>query len=121
MEPLNVFWSLIDLPSWASSSGENARRRGGLVTGIGRACRLDQQDMHFAARHGPMFDALGHDKHLTGVEGDRAIAQLDIERPIEDEEKIVRVVVLMPVERTLKFPHHDVVVVVSRDRARGET
>ena len=46
--------------------------------------------------------------------------KFDVERTLEHK-KIVRVVMLMPAERPLKFGYHYVVVVVSRNCAWGET
>src|SRR5262245_57265370 len=41
-----------------------------------------------------MLNTLAHDKHLAGVERDRTIPQLDVERTLEYEEKFVRLVIL---------------------------
>jgi hypothetical protein len=46
-----------------------------------------------------MFDASGHDEHLAGIERHRAIPQFDVERPLEDQEEVVGVFMLVPVER----------------------
>src|SRR5689334_19000543 len=100
-------------------SGEDTGRRGGLITCVRRAGRLDQQDLHFPPRYGAMLDAPGYDKNLAGVEGHRAIAQLDVKRTLEHKKEIVRVVMLVPMEWPLELGHHDVVVVVSRNGARG--
>jgi hypothetical protein len=50
-----------------------------------------------------MLDAFGHHKKLTGIEGDRPIPQLNVERAFGHKEKIVRLVVLMPVKRPLEL------------------
>src|ERR1700760_110888 len=76
--------------------------------------------MHFPARDGSMFDALGYDEHLAGVEGNRAIPQLDVERALEHQEKIVGVVVLVPVVWPDELGDHDVVVIVNRNCPRRE-
>ena len=89
-----------DVVSLQFLSGEDARRRGGLITSIRRARRLNQHDVHFPASHGPMFNTLGHDKHLAEVERDGAIPQLDVERTLEHKEKIVRLVMFVPVKRS---------------------
>src|SRR5262245_46365649 len=67
-----------------------------------------------------MLNPLGHDKHLADVKSDRAIAHLDVEDTLEHEEKIVRLVMLMPMKRPFELGDHDVVVVVGRNSARGE-
>src|SRR5579872_1124744 len=101
-------------------SGQNARRRSSFIARIRGARRLDQQDMHFPPRHGPVLDAFGYNKNFARVEGDCAIPQLDVEGTLEHKKKIVRVVMLMPMERPLKLGDHNVVVVVSRNCARGK-
>src|SRR5262245_14062324 len=68
-----------------------------------------------------MLNTLWHDKCFADVKGDCPIPQLDVEGTLEHEEKIVGLVMLVPVKRPLELGHHDVVVVVSGDRARGET
>ena len=57
---------------------------------------------------------------LRRPEGNRAIPQLDVERSFEDKEKIVCLVMFVPVERPFKFGHHDVVIIVSGDSAGRE-
>src|SRR3569833_1963534 len=76
--------------------------------------------MHLVACHRSMFDSLGHDEHLAGVERDGAIAQLDVEGAPEHEEKIIGVIVLVPVVWTHELGDLDVVVVVCRDGPRRE-
>jgi hypothetical protein len=102
-------------------SGEDARRCSSLVTRIRRPRWLNQQDMHFPARHGAVLDAGRHYKNFAGIEGDGAIPQLDVERSFKDKKKTVCLVMFVPVQRPLKFGYHYVVVVVSRNCAWGET
>src|SRR5581483_8839430 len=71
-------------------------------------------------RHGLMFDALGNHKNLARVEGYGAVPKFDVERALEHKEEVIRVIVLVLMERTLELRHHDVVVVVGRDRAWRE-
>jgi hypothetical protein len=59
-----------------------------------------------------MFDASGHNKNLAGVNGDGAISQFDVERTLEHQKKIIRVIMLMPVEWALELGNHNVVAVV---------
>jgi hypothetical protein len=47
---------------------------------------------------GRWLDASWYNKDLAGVEGDGAVLQFDVERALEHKEKIVRVLVLIPVE-----------------------
>src|SRR6185437_11125205 len=81
----------------ARSSSKDARRRGGRITCIRRAGRL------------------------AGIEGDRAIAQLNVERALEHKKEIVRLVMLVPMEGPFELGHHDVVGVIGRNRVRRET
>ena len=97
-------------------SGQNARRRSSFIARIRGARWLDQQDMHFPPCHGPVLDAFGDNENFAGVEGNRAIPQLDVERTLEHKKKIVRVVMLMPVEWPLELSHQYVVVVIKKNQ-----
>ena len=55
------------------------------------------------------------------MKGNGAIPKLDVERPVEHQKEIVRVVVLVPMKWPFELGDHDVVVVVGRYRARRET
>ena len=100
--------------------GEDTWCSRSLIARVRRTRWLDQQDMHFTSRHRPVLNADRHNKDLAWVEGDGAIPQLDVERALKHKKEIVRVVVFVPVEWSLKFGHHDVVVVVNRNGARRE-
>src|SRR5581483_3084120 len=80
-------------------SRKNPRRGGRRIAGVRRTGRLDQEDVHFAPRHGAVLDALWHDKDFAGIERDGAVAQLDVELALQHEKEIVGVVMLVPVER----------------------
>src|SRR5262249_45446581 len=69
-------------------SRKPARRGRCLVAGIGRAGRLDKQEMHLLPRDWAMLDALRHDAHLAGSERDGPISQLDVEPALEHQEEI---------------------------------
>src|SRR5262249_39914341 len=118
-QPVGGF-RLKSLQQACNTSGKNARRRGGLVTGIRGPRRLYQQNMHLSARHRAMLNPLGHHEYLTLIEGDRAVPKLDVERSSEHKEEIVSVVVLVPVKWPLKLGDHDVVAVVGCNRTRGK-
>src|SRR4051812_38430747 len=79
-------------------SGKDPRGGGGLVARIRRVCRLYKQDMDLAAGHRTMLDALWHHKHFALFQGDRAVPKFDVECAGEHKEKIVRIVMLVPVE-----------------------
>ena len=97
------------------------RRRSSLITRIRCARRLDQQDMHFPTRHRPVLDPGGYNKNLAGAELTVRSRSSMSSSPLSTRKKIVRVVMLMPVEWSFELRHHNVVVVVSRNRARRET
>ena len=67
-----------------------------------------------------MLDTSRHDEHLAGGKRHGAVAQLDIEDALKDEEEIVRIIVLVPDEFALELRNHDVVAVVGRHGARRE-
>ena len=97
-------------------SSEDARRCSSLIPRVRSAGRLDQQDVYFPTGHRPVLDASGHNKDLAGVEADGAVLQFDVERTLEHKEKIVRVLVLMPVEWPLELSHQYVVVVIKKNQ-----
>jgi|GEM_PF-380718 len=92
--------------------------RGLRIAGVWRAGRLDQQHVHLLPRDGAMLDALRNDEQFTGPERDGTVAHLDIERALEDQEKVVGLVVLVPDERALHLHDHHVGIVELRDRSR---
>jgi len=65
------------------------------VTCVGRALRLDQQDMCFRVRRRAMLHTARDDEQLSLVELNVSIAQLDREVPANDEEEVVSVVVCL--------------------------
>src|SRR5579871_2033571 len=75
--------SVVRTASPGPGSGEDARRRRRVVSRVWRARRVDQQDVNFPMCHGAVLDAPRHDKNLARVEDDRAIPQLDVERPLD--------------------------------------
>ena len=62
-----------------------------------------------------MLDALWHDEHLSGTKVNIAIPQLDRKLALQDEEEIVRVVVLVPSERNLDLNDHEIVAIELTD------
>ena len=72
--------------------------------------------MYLPTGYRPMLDASWYNKDLAGVEGDGAVLQFDVERALERKEKIVRVVMLMPVEWPLELSHQYVVVVIKKNQ-----
>ena len=52
-----------------------------------------------------MLDSARHDKHLSRPENHIAVPHLNGHSPLQDEEEIVRIIVLVPGERTSFGPH----------------
>src|SRR5687768_642469 len=69
--------------------------RRGRIAGIGRARGLDEQEVDLLLRHRAMLDPLGHYEEIARRQMDLAVAQLDREMALEDEEEVVRIVVLV--------------------------
>jgi methyl-accepting chemotaxis protein len=87
-----------------------------LIPRVRRARRLAKQNVYSPTGYRPMLDASWYNKDLAGVEGDGAVLQFDVERALERKEKIVRVVMLMPVEWPLELSHQYVVVVIKKNQ-----
>src|SRR5690348_852959 len=60
-----------------------------LVAGVHRAARLDQHHADLVLGERLVFDTLGHDVELTRPDGYLAVAEVDPELPLEDEERLV--------------------------------
>jgi hypothetical protein len=67
-----------------------------------------------------MLDAFRHNEKLAWTERHGAVAQLNIELPLQDKEEVVRLVVLVPDKRTEQLDHHHVKVVERGDRSWRE-
>ena len=88
------------------------------VTGVGRACGLDEEQMYLIMRHRSVFDPLPHNVHFAGAQPDRLIMQLDVKGPLEHKEQSSVSSWLMPDERTAEFDDHDVVPIELADGSR---
>jgi len=75
--------------------------------------------MDFAFGEGFVLDAFGNDVHLTGIEVDGAVAEIEAQMAFEDEEGLVGVFVMMPDEVALKFDELELVVVHLGDHFGG--
>jgi hypothetical protein len=64
-----------------------------------------------------VLHAAGDDKELAFLQLDVAVAQLDRQVSLKDEEKVIRVIVLVPDELALDLHDADVVVVESSRRS----
>ena len=88
-----------------------ARCRRAGITGVRRPGWLDQQQMHFFVRDGAMLNALWHHVHLPRPKDDCPISKLNIEHAFQDQEKVIRVIVLVPDKLAFQFRHHDIAVI----------
>lgn len=58
-----------------------------------------------------VLDILRDDEHFAGTEGNRAVAHLDVDLALEDQEQVVGVVVFVPDKLTQHFDDHHVMAV----------
>jgi hypothetical protein len=91
------------------------RPRTACVPRVRSASRLNQQDVRLVIRPGAVLNAARHDVHVPLTQLDVAIAELDGQAPLEDEEELVGLVVLVPDELSLDLDDLDVVVVQLAD------
>jgi len=92
-------------------------RRGCGVARIWRSLRLDQQDMGFVLSNRAVLDTFRDDKHFAWAKRNGPISQLNANPPLDNKEKIVRIVVLMPYELAFDFDDHEIVTVELSDDA----
>src|SRR3954452_11045538 len=81
------------------------------VAGVERVARLDQQHVGLLVGLRAVLDALGHHEQLARPEDDVAVAQLDRELALQDQEEVVGLVVLVP-DELAEHLHRDQLVVV---------
>jgi hypothetical protein len=65
--------------------------------------------MSLFVRNRTMLDAARHDEHLAGPYADIAFSHLNRDPAFQNQEEIVRPLMLMPGEWTFDLYHHDVV------------
>ena len=65
-----------------------------------------------------VLDALGHYKYFARTKPNSAVSQLNCDMPNENQEKIVRIVMLVPKEFALDLHDHEVVTVEATDNSR---
>ncbi len=88
------------------------------ISRVWRAGGFNQQEMHFLVRRGPMLYTFGNDEQLAWSECYITVSHLNSEAALEDQKKIVGVVVLMPNELALYLYDHDVVAIKLRHGSR---
>src|SRR6516225_4776876 len=74
-----------------------------LVPGVEHASRFDQQQLDLGFRKRLVLDALRDDKHLAGSDVNTAVAEVDSQPPLDDNESLVSVPVIVPEEIALQF------------------
>ena len=67
--------------------------------------------MHLTVCTWAMFDAAGNDEQLAGSQYDVAVAKLDGQLTVNDEEQLVGVIVTVPDEFALHLHDFDLVVI----------
>src|SRR5215469_9209583 len=66
------------------------------LAGVEHASWLDEQHLHLARGEGLMLDAFRDDIHLAGLEQHGAIAEIDTQLALEDDEGLVGLCMLVP-------------------------
>ena len=87
--------------------------------------RFDQEQL--GLNHGKrlVLYSFWNDEHLSGLQVDRAISEVDSQMPVEDDEGLICIGVMVPNEISLQPSNFELVVVHLRDHSRrpllGET
>src|SRR5262245_42553855 len=88
------------------------------MTRIENATRLDQEQLDLLLRVGFVLDASGNNEHFSRRDIDVAIAEVDAERSIQDDEGLVRIFVVVPDEVALQLDDLELIVVHLGDDLR---
>lgn len=83
----------------------------GLVSGVSHASWFDQQQFDLTVSKWLVLNSLRHYKHLTGGEIDGAVSEVNAELTFENDERLVRVLVIMPDEVAFESCELELVVV----------
>jgi hypothetical protein len=65
-----------------------------------------------------MLDTLWYNVHLPRPKGDRSISKLNVEHALQDEKKVIGVVMFVPNKFAFQFHDHDIAIVELRDCTR---
>ena len=71
--------------------------------------------MNFFFRNWAMLYTFWNDKQLPWLQNNVAIPKLNSKGAFQYQEEIVRVTMMMPVELSLSFHHHDIAIIELRD------
>src|ERR1700693_3458977 len=85
--------------------------RAAFMSGIEHAARLDQQQLDLAFRTGLVLDAARHHEHFARRQMHRAVAEIDAQIALDDDERFVRILVIVPDEVALQLDDLEVIVV----------
>jgi hypothetical protein len=88
------------------------------VTRVERRGGLEEQDVDFSLGDRPMLDASRNDDELALGHGNDAISEMHVEAPVQNEEELVFVLVLMPNEFALELDELHVLAVQLTDDLR---
>jgi hypothetical protein len=73
------------------------------MAGVPDATRFDEKHFCFIFRIRLVFDAFRHDVHLACREVDVTIPEIDPQCAVQDDERLVRIVVIMPDKVAFNF------------------
>src|SRR6266851_2778848 len=89
-----------------------------LMAGIAHAARLDEQELDLAFGKGLVLDAARDDEHLPRRDRDGAVAKIDPQIALDDEERLVGIAVVMPDEIALQPDDLELIIVHLGDDPR---
>src|ERR1051326_8354761 len=89
-----------------------------LVARVEHAARLDQQQFDLPFRIGLAFYAFRNDEHFTRRHMHRAVAKIDPQLALDDQERLVGLLVIVPDEVALQLDDFELVVVHFGDHLR---
>src|SRR5260221_6417262 len=89
------------------------------MAGVRHAAGLDEEELHLLRGIGLVLDALRHHEHLAAREMHRAVAKIDAKLPLEDEERLIALRMIVPHEIALELHDLELVVVHLGDDLRA--
>jgi hypothetical protein len=87
------------------------------LAGVENPAWLDQQHLHLVLGVGLVLHSARHHEHLAGRQLHRAIAKIDAQHPIDNDERLIRILVVMPDKIPLQLDELELVVVHFRDHS----
>ena len=89
-----------------------------LIARIRRSTGFNEKNMGLVLGDRPVLNALGHYEYFARTKSNSAVSQLNRDMPNENQEEIVRIVMLVPNEFALDLHDHEVVTVEAADNSR---